>query len=195
VRERYARAVPVTQQEEDPADLKEGDDGERGPVVLCYDGSEFARRAIRHAGVVLGGGTATVLTIWESVGSALLRHSRRGTTELGRDFKEISEAVVDELDEGTADRAQATAAEGVEVARAAGFDAQPEARRALARTAERDTVTVWHAILDTAEEKDAAVVVLGARGRSGLGSALLGSVSYGIVHNSTRPVLVVPPPG
>jgi nucleotide-binding universal stress UspA family protein len=58
---------------------------------------------------------------------------------------------------------------------------------------ERDAVTVWRAILDAADENDAAVVVVGARGRSGIGSALLGSVSYGVVHNSTLPVLVVPP--
>jgi nucleotide-binding universal stress UspA family protein len=54
-------------------------------------------------------------------------------------------------------------------------------------------VTVWRAILDIADEQDAAVVVVGARGASGLSSALLGSVSYGLVHNSDRPVLVVPP--
>ncbi len=133
-----------------------------------------------------------MLTVWESVGSALLSHPLPETTQLGRDFKEISKDVADELDAGSADRAQVTAAEGAELARAAGFDAQPMARRALAR-AERDYVTVWRAILDTAEEKDAAVVVLGSRGRSGLESALLGSVSYGMVHHSRRPVLIVPP--
>jgi len=163
------------------------------PALLCYDGSEFAKRAIGDSSRVLGGGPAIVLTIFESLGSALLRHPVPETTELGRQFKEIAQEVVDELDSGSAERAQATAAEGAEVARTAGFDAQPEARRALARAVERDTVTVWRAILDAADEKDAAVVVLGSRGRSGLGSALLGSVSYGVVHNSTRPVLVVPP--
>jgi nucleotide-binding universal stress UspA family protein len=173
---------------------QKGDRGPSRPILLCYDGSEFAKRAIRDSAGVLGGGAATVLTIFESLGSALLRHPVAETTELGRQFKEISQEVVDELDSGNAERAQATAAEGAEVAMTAGFDAQPEARRALARAIERDAVTVWHAILDAADEKDAAVVVLGARGRSTLGSALLGSVSYGVVHNSTRPVLIVPPP-
>lgn len=144
---------------------------------------------------MLSGRSAIVLTVWESIGSSLLRHPFPEKSEIGHDLKEISEGVVDELDEGSAHRARATAEEGAEVARAAGFDAQPLAIRALARMAERDAVTVWHAVLDTAEEKGAAVVVLGARGRSGLGSALLGSVSSGVVHNSTRPVLVVPPAG
>jgi nucleotide-binding universal stress UspA family protein len=38
------------------------------------------------------------------------------------------------------------------------------------------------------------VEVLGSRGRSGGRSALLASVSYGVVHHSRRPVLIVPPP-
>ena len=66
-------------------------------------------------------------------------------------------------------------------------------RRALSKTAERNTSTVWRAILAIADEREAVVIVVGARGTSGLGSALLGSVSHGLLHNSTRPVLVVPP--
>lgn len=169
--------------------------GERAtkPILLCYDGSDFARHAIREGAAVLGGGPAVVVTVWESMGSALLRHPVPGRTELGRELREISEDVIGELDASTEERAHATAHEGVDAARAAGFDAQPSARRALAATAERKATTVWRAILDAADEQDAAVIVLGARGRSAVGSALLGSVSYGIVHNSRRPVLVVPP--
>jgi nucleotide-binding universal stress UspA family protein len=165
----------------------------RRPSVLCYDGSDFAQRAVRQSASILGGGPAIVLTIYESLGSALLRHGPSETTELGRQFKEISEDVVNDLDAGTARRAQDTASEGAELAVAAGFDAQPLAHRALSRTVERDTATVWRAILDIADERDAAVLVVGARGASALGAALLGSVSYGLVHNSKRPVLVVPP--
>lgn len=47
---------------------------------------------------------------------------------------------------------------------------------------------------DVAGDEDAAVVVLGSRGRSGLKAALLGSVSYGVVPNTERPVLIVPSP-
>jgi nucleotide-binding universal stress UspA family protein len=165
----------------------------RRPSVLCYDGSEFAGRAIERSAQILGGGPAIVLTVFESVGSALLRHAPSEKTGLGREFREISEDVVNELDAGAARRAEATAGEGAEAARAAGFDAQPLVRRALSRTAERDTATIWRAVLDVADEHEASVLVVGARGASALGSALLGSVSYGLVHNSPRPVLVVPP--
>jgi nucleotide-binding universal stress UspA family protein len=165
----------------------------RRPSVLCYDGSDFARRAIRQSASVLGGGPAIVLTVYESLGSALLRHAPSETTELGRQVKEISEDVVNDLDAGTGKRAQDTAGEGAELAVAAGFDAEPLARRAVSKTAERDTATIWRAILDLADERDAAVLVVGSRGASALGAALLGSVSYGLVHNSKRSVLVVPP--
>lgn len=166
---------------------------ERGPVLLCYDGSDPAKRAIERAGQAVGGGEAIVLTVWESLGSAILRNLPSGETEFGREAKGIAEDVVDELDASIAEAAQATAAEGARLAAAAGFDARPLARRALARAAERTTVTVWRAVLDVADEQAASLIVLGSRGRSGVKSVVLGSVTYGAVHNSQRPVLVVPP--
>jgi hypothetical protein len=35
---------------------------QRGPVLLCYDGSETARRAIERAGRLLAGGPVVMLT-------------------------------------------------------------------------------------------------------------------------------------
>ena len=161
-------------------------------MLLCYDGSEFARAAIEHAATVLKERDAVVLTVWESLGSTLLRSAFPGRGELARDLREISGEVLDELDKGTGERALATAAEGAEIAAAAGFDARAVGRRAVAGPAERDEVTVWQEILAAAEEEQAEAIVLGSRGRSGLRSMVLGSVSYGVVHHSSRPVLVVP---
>ena len=135
---------------------------------------------------------AIVLTVWESVGSTLLRSAFPNAGDLGRDLREISEEVLDELDKGTAERALATATEGAEIAGLAGLDARPVARRALHGAGERPNVTVWHEILAAAEEEGAEVIALGTRGRSGMKSMVLGSVSYGVVHHSRRPVLVVP---
>lgn len=166
---------------------------EHGLVLLCYDGSDPAREAIERAGRVLGGGEAVVLTVWESLGSALLRNLPSGGGELAREARGITEDVVDELDARNAKDARETAAEGAALAALAGFDARPLAGRALARAAERTTVTAWRAILDAADEQSASVIVLGSRGRSGVKSMVLGSVCYGVIHNSRQPVLIVPP--
>jgi nucleotide-binding universal stress UspA family protein len=164
-----------------------------GLVLLCYDGSDNARRAIERAGQLLGGGEAVVLTVWESLGSAILRRVQSASTELGREARGIAEEVVDELDASGADAARATALEGAALATGAGFDARPLFPRAVARAAERTAVTVWRAVLDAADEEGTELIVLGSRGRSGVKSMVLGSVSYGVVHNSGRPVLIVPP--
>ncbi len=170
------------------------DDQGRRPALLCYDGSDYARRAIEQAGAVLDGGPAVVLTVWESIGPPALRHPIPAVAEFGREFREeTSKDVVEALDAETAAWARATAAEGAELARGSGFDARPVAHRALGRPAERIEATVWQAVIDIADQEDAAVIVLGSRGRSGLKAALLGSVSYGVVHNAGRPVLTVPP--
>jgi nucleotide-binding universal stress UspA family protein len=115
-----------------------------------------------------------------------------GGGEFAREARGITEDVVEELDARTAKDARETAAEGVALAALAGFDGRPLAGRALARAAERTAVSVWRAILDVADEQSARVIVLGSRGRSGVTSMLLGSVSYGVGHNSQRPVLVIP---
>jgi nucleotide-binding universal stress UspA family protein len=168
--------------------------GPDGPVLICYDASEGARHAVIRAGEVLGGGAATVLTVWESVGSAVLAHPPPGAGRIAKEAREISEEVIEELDSHVAERAAIIAAEGAELAGAAGVAPSPLARRALARLAERAEATIWQAVVDCADEHAAAVVVLGSRGRSGVSSALLGSVSHGVLHHSRRPVLIVPSP-
>jgi nucleotide-binding universal stress UspA family protein len=47
-------------------------------------------------------------------------------------------------------------------------------------------------VRDAANHHACAAIVIGSRGLSGV-SAALGSVSNGVVHNSRRPVFVVPP--
>jgi nucleotide-binding universal stress UspA family protein len=164
-----------------------------GPVLLCYDGSEPAKRAVAQAAAVTGGGAALVLCVWESLGSVVLRHRLPGSSEIGRELAEISTDVVDTLDARVEAEAQGNADEGTEIARAHGFEARPLARRALGKATDRAKTTVWEAVIEVAEEEDVALVVLGSRGLSAARSALLGSVSYGVVHHCERPVLIVPP--
>jgi len=51
------------------------------------------------------------------------------------------------------------------------------------------------ALLEVAERRDATLIVVGSYGESPIRGALLGSTPHRLLHLSTRPVLVVPPPG
>ncbi len=50
------------------------------------------------------------------------------------------------------------------------------------------------ALLRAGDEHDALALVVGATGHGPMRGALLGSVTYQVVHRSTRPVVVVPAP-
>lgn len=81
-------------------------------------------------------------------------------------------------------RADAIAEQGSELARAAGMSVEPRV--------EMSPGSAWRTILDVADELAVDCIVLGTRGVTAVQSALLGSVSNGVVHHAKRPVLVVP---
>ena len=147
-----------------------------GPLLLCYDGSESAARAIRAAGTLCSPRPAVVVNLWESwvTEAPVLAGVARPVN-----------AMTEELDEIATGLSESTTADGLRLAAEAGFDAQPVS----ARTAG----SLWRSLLDIADEHDAGALVLGTRGMTGL-SRVLGSVSNGVVHHSRRPVLVVPEP-
>jgi nucleotide-binding universal stress UspA family protein len=148
----------------------------QGPVLFAYDGSDHARAAIEHARGVLQPGDAVVATAWTSFEDA-----SPGVLHV-LPKKMLGEAV-GALDEANRETAEELAAEGVELARAAGFDAEPRAVRAGG--------PFFAALLETADELDARAIVAGSRGRSSFAAAVLGSVSTGLLHHTRRPVLLV----
>jgi nucleotide-binding universal stress UspA family protein len=142
--------------------------------LLCDDGSEGAAQAIRDAGALLGSRPAIALYVWQSPSSSALAAAGGGMAAFPVDFLERLAAAGEESAQAAAGRA-----------RDAGFDATPLAVEAVG--------PVWQAILDVAQEREVSVIVVGARGVSGLQKVLLGSVSEKVVRHADRPVLVLHP--
>ena len=142
------------------------------PILLCYDGSAGAKRAIQTVAGLFPGRDAAVL------------HSWRPISGIASAYAILPVAAYDEGEVRRA--AMRIASQGAVIANAAGLHATPE-------IAEARLESDWEAILLAADRMDACLIVLGARGLSGFRSLVLGSVSHGVAQHSHRPVLVVPP--
>ena len=153
-----------------------------GPVMLCYDGSAPARQAAEVAGGLLNGARGLVVHCWEPVDDrALLRSA--GNPILAPQLR----ALAVKLNDADREQAETVAAEGADVSRSAGFEATSMI------VGKRQGV--WETLAAVADEEDARLVVAGSRGRSAWSSLVIGSVSHGLLHQSGRPLLIVPPPG
>lgn len=163
--------LPVTSYAVDPQGHASRADG---PLLLCYDGSADATNAIERAGALFAGRDALVATAWQPA----LRPD-------GLAWSEMAVSAVDfvELNLAAADDAGQVADAGAHIARKAGL-------RAESITVEASGA-VWRTIVDIADRVDAAAIVTGSRGLTGVRSLLLGSVSGGVVHHAGRPTLVV----
>ena len=147
-----------------------------GPLMLCYDGSEGARDAIRHAGSLFPGWRALVVTVWQPAAVP-------GSFGMGTEAAPIPGFA--ELDRAAAERGGGLADEGVDIARRAGLQAESLPVKA--------TGPIWETIVEIANRDDAATIVMGSRGMVGLRAMFLGSVSGAVVHHAKRPTLIVPP--
>jgi nucleotide-binding universal stress UspA family protein len=136
------------------------------PILLCYDGSDDAFRAIEFAGSLFAGRNGLVLSVWEhySLFSGVGIHG--ASDELMQEATDLM------------------AADGCERAVAAGLEVTPLAVKAEDGVAET--------IIDVADEHDAVLIVMGTRGITGIRSLLLGSVSHHVAHHAHRPLLFVP---
>ena len=141
---------------------------DKTPVLIAYDGSPHAKAAIRQAGRQLANGRrAIVLTVWSPL-TNLPFVTAAGLSAVG-------------LDESIEKEARKVAEEGARLARSSGFDAEPLAERGE---------PVWGRIVDSAEEHDAGLLVIGSHGRTGIGYVLLGSIAAATARHTDRPVLI-----
>jgi nucleotide-binding universal stress UspA family protein len=139
------------------------------PILIAYDGSEYAQAAIEQAGEQLRGGRrAIVLTVWQPfevtgfVGAPVV----------------VPVGVEDHIERD----ARRVADEGARLARLAGFDAEGVAERGD---------PIWERIVESADEHDATIVVIGSHGRTGMSRVLLGSVASTAASHTALPVLIV----
>jgi nucleotide-binding universal stress UspA family protein len=149
-------------------------------VIVAYDGSPAARQAIVDSGKILGPSRMLVATVWEE-----------GLAYAGPVMPSDGITVTPMVDPGTAfevdravqNRAERVAREGAELARSLGLEAEP-----LAVTDEGD---VAESILRLARDRNAAAIVVGSRGLSGIRARLEGSTSRALLKHASCPVIVV----
>jgi nucleotide-binding universal stress UspA family protein len=145
-----------------------------GPLLLSYDGSADAANAIERAGALFAGRDAIVVTVWQP------------SARLGN-FAWAGEAAgmvnFYELDRAAAEDGGRVADEGVRIAQEAGLRAKPAAVESFG--------PIWKTIIEIADCHEAAAIVMGSRGLTGVRSMLLGSVSSAVVHHADRPTLVI----
>ena len=140
------------------------------PILICYDGSEDARRAVAAAADLLVHRETVVL----DVTPPLTAEEEEGAVHAG--LPENVESRVRDL--------RRMARRGTLQARAKGLDAV-------------DRVVVaaptWQGVVDVADEIDAGVIVVGSRGLSGPRELFEGSLSHDLKRHAGRPLLIVPP--
>ena len=137
------------------------------PILIAYDGSKYAKAAIKQAAAQLQNGRqAIVLTVWQLYSGG---------------FAPSVGVVPEGMREQVESDARRVAEQGAKLARNAGFDAEPV-------TESGDSI--WRRIVDSAEERDADIVVMGSHGRTGLSHLVLGSVAERVASHTERPVLI-----
>lgn len=143
-----------------------------GPVLFAYDGSELAAVAIHQdTRLLVPGRGALVLCVWQPANVG---------------FEPVNDRHFD-ADQATEVHraAEETAAHGAALAAEAGF-------RSEAVTVE--AAPTWKGILQTADERDAGLIVLGSHRRTGVVGHLLGSVASAVVAHAAISVLVARQP-
>lgn len=150
-------------------------------MLIAYDGSERADRAIEYAAQLLRPGIVEILTAWEPA-------ARQAARALGRTGLHQSTYALDdaEQEEDSAYKeAMAMCRRGVAVAEKLGLAGRAHLVEVVTTTAE--------ALSDAAEELDVDVIVTGTRALTGFKAWWNASTADQLVRTAGRPVLVVPP--
>ncbi len=156
------------------------------PVLIGYDGSDTARRAVQKTAELFGSRHALVVTVWDPnlpYDAAMM--SPGGLDTMAPVAPEILDVQAAQASEQKLQaQAHRTAHDGAELAKSLGLAAE-----GLVLAEGRGNVA--GAIVELARERDAAAIVIGSRGLSGLRARLEGSTSSAVLKHSSCPVVVV----
>jgi nucleotide-binding universal stress UspA family protein len=147
-------------------------------TLICFDGSDSARRALAVAQRTLGGGPAVLLHVYHPPEAVLAdafstRSAQPGAAPAQNTLETLAQR-----------RAQEVIDDGCALAAELGLAVSPREARAHG--------PVWKAILEVADELDVELIVVGTHGTTAVAEHSLGSVSDGLVHHARRPILIVP---
>ena len=154
---------------------------EAGPILIGYDGSDPARRAVSAAGELLAPRRALVVTVWEP--GMEYQVIATGTAGVGAAAPELDLAAAQRVDEARRARANRIADDGARLARSVGLEAEPLAVAGDGNAAKT--------IVELARERSASAIVVGSRGLGGIRARLEGSTSNAVLKHSPYPVVVV----
>lgn len=152
----------------------------RSPVIVAFDGSPEARAAVAAAATLFADRPLVVVTVWEP-GLALAVPP--APDSFGIAYATPSATEIATRDRVEAEHASAVAAAGADIAQEHGAIAE-----ALPVP---DEVNVTDKLLGLADERDAAAVVVGSRGRGAVRSSIFGSTSRRLINEARRPIVVV----
>lgn len=138
-----------------------------GEIILGYAGDDGSRAALQTAVAIAAAFKRTLVIAFGYAPAAI-----------GGDVRDLSKSIQDLGDTLTQEAVQL----------AHGMDASVTVAVELVNDRPAE------AILRAADQYEALAIVVGAAGTGPIRGALLGSVTYQVVHRSTRPVVVVPTP-
>jgi nucleotide-binding universal stress UspA family protein len=152
-----------------------------GPVVIGFDGTPAAQRALRESAALLAPRPALVVLVWEGGRAFEVATLPNRGLEMPPVSVDVRSAL--EAEEAAYEVAERLAQQGAALASQLGYQAEG--------MAVADDVSVADTLVRVATERDAQALVVGSHGRRGLTSALLGSTSKGVVDRAPCPVVVV----
>ncbi len=152
----------------------------RGPVLIGFDGSPSAERAIEATARLMPGAAAVVAHVWHPYG-------RRAPGALPGVLGHVVAAGARKEDVESAAGSDTIARRGAELASGLGLAAEP-------RSVSSDR-NAGPALMQLADELGAELIVIGPRGLSTVAAALRDGTSHHLAMRSAIPVLVVPEGG